>query len=115
MPKRVVYAAALAAWVSAAASETALHLMFPYDYLSMSDDERRLYVLGVVDTHLAPLEQSARLDWLTRCLTQEGITRVQHVLETELIPSPETAVIPMPYVVERALQMVCKGYAKSRQ
>ena len=115
MRARHFHAMVLVAGMWVATCEAALHLMFPYDYLSMPHDERRLYVLAVVDTRLAPLGSSDRLEWLTRCLVEQGVTRVQHVVENEVIPSPESAVIPMPYVVERALQIVCKDYARAPQ
>lgn len=110
--KRCV-AALLVFWLGAAAGQSALHLVFPYDYLALSADERRLYLLGVLDARLAPLAETDRLEWLTQCLTENGIARVRHVVETVVIPTPETAVIPMPYVVERALQVVCKDVKKT--
>ena len=113
MKPTILIAAALCVWLSAsAAQQPALHLLFPYDYLTLSYDERRLYLLGVLDARLAPLVATDRLEWLNRCLTQVGLTRVQEVVEKDVIPTPETAVIPMPYVVERALQMVCKDIPK---
>ena len=106
-------AAALTVWLSASAAQPALHLLFPYDYLALSYDERRLYLLGVLDARLAPLAASDRLEWLNRCMTQVGITRVQEVVERDVIPTPETAVIPMPYLVERALQIACKDVSNA--
>ena len=85
----------------------ALHLMFPYDYLALGDEQRRIYVMGVVDASLAPFTETPRLEWLTRCLVTNGVGRVRAVLETRVIPGPESAVIPMPYLVERALVEVC--------
>ncbi len=105
-------ATVLTVWLSTSAAQPALHLLFPYDYLALSYDERRLYLLGVLDARLAPLAATDRLEWLNRCMTQVGITRVQDVVEKEVIPTPESAVIPMPYLVERALQVACKDIDK---
>jgi hypothetical protein len=94
-------------FLAALPAPAAVHLMFPYDYLSLNEDERRAYVLGVVDTRLAPLRTDDALDWRSRCLTRHGITEVQAVLEEMMIPTPGSAVIPMPYLVERAITHLC--------
>ena len=90
----------------------ALHLMFPFDYLSLSEDERRYYLVGVLDTRLAPLRSAERLEWLGECVTTHGIGGIQDVLENEVIPAPHTATIPMPYLVERALTQLCGAPGK---
>ena len=96
-------------------SLAALHLMFPYDYLSLSQEERRLYLVGVVDARLAPLSANGRLDWLSDCVSKEGMFRLQQVIEENVIATPEIAVIPMPYVVERGIAIICESYEKTAQ
>ena len=85
----------------------ALHLLFPYDYLSLTEAERDLYVRGVLDARLAPLGDTGRLPWLSRCLVEKGVFQVRQVVEEQMIPSPESAGIPMPYLIERALVALC--------
>ena len=55
MNARLPSALLLAALIWPIGAHAALHLMFPYDYLSLTEAERRHYVLGVLDARLAPL------------------------------------------------------------
>jgi len=62
----------------------------------------------VLDARLAPLGDVSRLEALSKCLIDVGVGQVQAVVEAQVIPGPETAVIPMPYLIERALQIACR-------
>lgn len=91
-------------------AQDSLHLMFPYDYLSMPPEQRRLYTLGVIDARLSALVGNSRLAGISRCLTRIGVGGVQRVVETEIVPTLGAGGTPMPYVVDSAIARACAQF-----
>lgn len=100
--------------LSVAAADEPLHLMFPHDYLSLSKEARHHYILGVTDARLSALVGKARLGVLSQCLARVGISRVTQVAEETVIPTIGAAATPMPFIVDRSIQLACGPTADRR-
>ena len=99
---------------SEAAGNESLYLLFPHDYLAYSQDERRMYVLGVLDARFnAPRGPAPRA--AIECLARIGISRVRATLERDVIRKIGAAATPMPFAIDHALQLACQREAPPRR
>jgi hypothetical protein len=84
-----------------------LHLMFAHDSLSLTEPERRAYVVGVLDAKLAHHIGTSQLNALSTCIAKVGIGALMRTLERRVIPTPGVAATPMPFVVNEAVRLSC--------
>ena len=92
-----------------AQDQSPLYLMFPYDYLSLGESERRHYVLGVVDSLLTQALGSEAHRKMADCLAANGMGALIQLIENELIPRPNFGGVPMTVLVKHGVANLCDG------
>ena len=96
-----------------------LRLMTQYNWASLTDKEKELYVSGVLDGQAALLyeatqqagpEKVQNMNAMVQCIESEGVKRIKDSTESLMVVHVEDRNKPIPLTISKVLAYVCKSY-----